>query len=198
MCYGLVIDYNNRYDNRNAHHLDIVFAKLSKLLNDTDKKFESLIIDNLNITSLNANTIKDLVLKEMIIIQFNSKLESIDDNAFNGTDSVTTSIVIQYNQRIDSVFNLLKKFSNVTDISISYNNVTVIPNNAFDNNQDKLQYICIAEPLKRIGSRPFFKLINLNQLKIINYNIKNNLDSIDQWCSIKSCFIWYQNFHDTI
>ena len=73
LCYGLVIDYNNRYDNRNAHHLDIVFSKLSKLLNDTEKKFESLIIDNLNITSLNANTVKDLVLKEKIIIQFNSK-----------------------------------------------------------------------------------------------------------------------------
>ena len=179
LCYGQLIDCNNRYDNGYSRELDVVFGKLSKLLNDTHKTFESVIIDNLNITSLNANTVKDLVFKEKIIIQFNSRLETIDDNAFNGTDSVTTSIVIQYNPRLGLVFNLLKRFSNVRDITISNNNITQIPNNALDSKQDKLSYISIAETLKRIGSRAFSKLVNLNHLKIINYKLEDNLDNID-------------------
>ena len=38
----------------------------------------------------------------------------------------------------------------------------------------------IAEPLRRFGSRAFCKPNNLNQMKIINYNIENNLDIIDE------------------
>ena len=77
------------------------------------------------------------------------------------------------------MLNLLKRFSNVRDITISNNNITQIPNNALDSKQDKLSYISIAETLKRIGSRAFSKLVNLNHLKIINYKLEDNLDSID-------------------
>ena len=44
LCYGQLIDCNNRYDNGNSRELDVVFGKLSKLLNDIDKNIR--VINN--------------------------------------------------------------------------------------------------------------------------------------------------------
>ena len=140
------------YDNDD---LDLVkiFQTMGKHLNKSEKHFKDFWIKNKFITELKENTFSDITF-DSIYIQSCSKLKTIHLNAFNTTDSVTTEIFIRSNPLLtspeNSIFQVLSKFVRARVIDLSYNNITEIPSNAFQDivgEEDQLNYLLLSGDL---------------------------------------------------
>ena len=155
-----------------------IFQTLSKNLTKTEKHFKYFQLNNRFITELKENTFSDITF-DGIIIQKCLKLQTIDKNAFNTTDSLTTKLHIIMNRLLtspnNSIFEVLSKFVQATTISLVYNNITEIPSNAFRNivgKQDHLREIDIAgASIRKLGNNVFSQLKNLENFFIMDTSI---------------------------
>ena len=155
---------------------------LSQSLTKSTKHFKLFYLNNKVITSLEANTFKDLVF-DTIQIESSSNLTKIDGKAFNGTASVTKTVKIVSNTKLEnsgnSLFESLKKFENLQFLQISYNNISGIPDNAFANSSlAKLERLELrGNKIKTLGQNAFRSLDSLTTLSLTETHISRVPDN---------------------
>ena len=148
-----------------------IFESLENNLSESEKHLKSFTLKNTAINELRENTFKD-ILFDQISLESCKNLTSIHENAFNGTDSVTKMISIEYCPLLTfpkgSVFDILCKFLKIESILLLNNKMIIeIPSNAFHSSRgdlDHLTEIQIYGPLTKIGSNAFSTLKNVRYI----------------------------------
>ena len=153
-----------------AYDLKGVFSKFSKQLSDNEKHFNTFHLNNTAIEELVDNMFDEITF-DKIVIQLCSNLKQIHRNAFNITNLVTKTLEFNNNFELgstdNSIFDVFSSFPMIEDISLSFNNITEIPSNAFkpiNGYQKNLKRLLFGDSFKRIGTSPFFNLDNLDDL----------------------------------
>ena len=147
-----------------------IFVNYSQHLNETEKHFTKVLINNNLITELEENTFNDITFDEILI--WNSyHLKTIHRNAFTATSLVTKTFRMIWSTHFESssIFEVLSRFLNVQYIEILYNGITEIPSNAFQpilGYQKNLTKVKLSGGFTKIGSRAFSNLIYLNFIEI--------------------------------
>ena len=113
-----------------------MFELFQKYFNNSDKHFDEFYLNNTLITHLPSNVFKDSTFEE-ISIENNEKLKTIDKNAFNSSNSYIKRVFIKNNPVLsegldNSLFKALSELKNMEEIWFWNNNITEIPENAFN------------------------------------------------------------------
>ena len=163
----------NSWDIKCGGHSDIdlvnIFQTLEKNLTKTEKHFNRFYLNNTFITELKENTFKDITFDD-IIIENCTNLSKIHVNAFNQTDLVTKYLYISGSFKLsssdNSIFEVISKFVNLEELQLENNNITEIPSNIF-NNQDELEFLTFkGKSIKKLGPRAFSSLHRLKSIEI--------------------------------
>jgi len=166
-----------------------VFDRVGPLIPDT------IIFDNLEIFDCSSlleipeNAIQTLKFVS-IDISMNENLEYIHPNAFNATYSVTTNLSI-WNNYISNdspqehdIYNFLNKFKKIESIWIPGNQLSTVPENAFDSLPKLYDLYLGSNQIKSIGSKAFSKLSNMKKLYLSVDSISNNAIAVDAFESV--------------
>ncbi|CAG2110320.1 unnamed protein product, partial [Medioppia subpectinata] len=119
------------------------------------------------LTEMSANTFKDLTFNGIWLMGAQN-LKTIHENAFAGTDTVTTHLVLSYCPSLDStnIFTIINKFVNIRLISLTEMNIESIPGQAFGPLKHLTMLSITDTKLKTIGEKPF---LALNSLKLLTF-----------------------------
>ena len=156
---------------------DYIF--ISKIFQQIDEKytwskdFYKILINNQAIDEIGENIFHNSTFREIKIYGC-SGLKFFNKNAFSKTLTKTEKITISFNERLGdlSVFQAINKLTAVREIELTYNNLSEIPSQAFNNNQTNLWHLTISGPsINKIGQRSFISLVNLKELHIGGTNI---------------------------
>ena len=156
-----------------------IFEKLDNNLNKSDKSFKVFNLTNTAINEIKANTFKRITF-DTIDIHGCDNLTKIDVKAFAQTDLVTKHLEIRNNLRLsspdNSIFDLLTRFINLEYLNILNNNITEIPDKAFQTNvgyQDKLKTLILGGiSIIKIGNNAFTSLESLTRVEVFNTSIE--------------------------
>lgn len=139
-----------------------------------------LAIHDTDLTSIKNNTFPDAVV-ENIVISNNSKLTTIDPNAFKMSPAVK-NVVIQHNHLLadsKNVFAAIRNLNPSQGFYVQYNGFTEIPANAFAMStvESRLTYMYLDNnKIQKIGANAFTGHSNLAFLDLDGNQI-NHLDA---------------------
>lgn len=177
LCLG-----NNFIDLKN------ILQDISQNVEPEKKHFKSFQLSNSKIESLDSSTFSKVTFDEIHIYRC-PQLQSIANDAFNGTDRVTTVLSIKFNPKLKfpgySLFDMINKFSRLTNLTLGIDNVPVVPPEAFKPTNDqpsKLKEIVFmnnygVSSWKTISSNAFKS--NAQLTKIAFFGV--SLDSIEEY-----------------
>jgi hypothetical protein len=137
----------------------------------------------LSITQTSIQTIDDNALGNakfgLIFIENNTLLETISDKVFANQE--IGLLMIRYKNKLspNSLFGLARYLKSVETLSLEYNNITEIPENAFNNGKDINIYGLNLNnnKISKIGLNAFVGLKNLHYVQIEF----NNMTVFDDW-----------------
>jgi len=160
-------------------NLTQIFVSLTKALGANNKKIiydEFKLVDS-ELTEIGTNDSGDNdffngVAFQKININKNKNLKRIHKNAFKASFNVTTSITINENSVLANdpphereIFDLLNSFEQVTEIWLTDNNISVVPEKAFDKLQQSLTWLSLIDNnIVHIGDHAFDSLPSLKYL----------------------------------
>ena len=170
-----------------------VFENLDKNLNETEKHFSVFSLSNADITELKDYTFKDIVFDEIHINDCH-KLTKINENAFNGTDLVTKYLFLVNNSALsssdNSIYSVFRKFVNIQNFELLYNNMSMIPTNAFGSLENLLEVHFAGNSIKKIESQAFTKLPGFVTVSFEQVNFTTipenafQFDNVNNWTMI--------------
>jgi hypothetical protein len=179
-----------------------VFRQISVLFNKTESKdFDQFIlINNQAVRQLDENTFSDFKFKN-IVIKNCTKLNRIDQEAFNGTKELVTKVYIDLidisANNNEEFFEALNTLKNLQELELFNHNIRTIPAQAF--RQLFLTKLEIDGPLDSLNNNVFFDLDSLRILKLyksIKYIHKHSFNfelatdkTLDIYFDIKFDFI---------
>ncbi len=162
-------------------NLTQIFVNLTNDLGENNKKIvydEFKLIDS-ELTEIgtddsqqNGGDFFNGVAFQKINIIKNRNLKRIHKNAFKSSFNITTSLTISENPIFANdppnereIFDLLNSFESATEIWLTDNNISVIPEKAFTKPQDSLTWLSfIDNNIVRIGDYAFRSLTTLNYI----------------------------------
>jgi len=145
------------------------FTGLSNKLGKHDKHFGSLLVKRLILDHLEANTFSDITFDS---IRFDdNNIKTVDQDAFHGTDQVTSYLRFARSAIISpdgAIFKELSKFKNLEILELVSINIKVIPTSAFEYEQGELfKFEVNGNGLEKVESRAFSKLTGLSMLNFL-------------------------------
>ena len=152
-----------------------IFQTLENNLTKNEKHFNEFYLSNTFITELKENTFSDITF-DNIHIHRCLNLKSIHKNAFTTTDQVINALYIEENPLLsspnNSIFEAVNKFTQLVTWSLSGNNITEIPSNAFKNRQGQMKIITMyGQSIRKIGENVFSNFKNLERIHLIHTSI---------------------------
>ena len=113
-------------------NLEEVFQRFSQKLTPNEKNFSSLHLSHNQIPVLKDNTFKDITF-DLIWLDMDSKLTKIEKNAFNGTSTLTSQLLLTGLPLLNftNFFQVASQFSNLHYITITQSDVAKSDINAF-------------------------------------------------------------------
>ena len=159
--------------------LEKIFENLKNKLNEKQKYFYELVINNTVITELTDNMFKDIKFHTIFIHGAHS-LRKIHEKAFQGTKAHTKLFVLKKCKNFDSLelFDILNSFENIETISISNINLTEIPAHIFKPLKKLYSVAFIGPNFERIGEKAFEELRTIRFIDIVNTSISYIPDNI--------------------
>ena len=159
-------------------NLSNVFERMKNGLAQNAKHFKLFHLNNTAITELKETQFRDITFDE-ILIESCKQLKTIHRNAFIETDIFTKSIIIKENPAFTSpdgsIFEAMTKFINVEYIYLINNNITEIPEKAFQRTvgyQEKLtDLVLMGKSINKLGNHAFYHLRKLTNLYIENTSL---------------------------
>jgi hypothetical protein len=145
------------------------FRQISALFNATESKdFDQfMLINNQAVKQLDENTFSDFKFKN-IVIKNCTKLERIDQEAFNGTKELVTKVYIDLisisDNNKEEFFEALNSLTNLQELGLFNHSIRTIPPLSF--RQLFLTKLEIDGPLDNLNNNVFFKLDSLRILKL--------------------------------
>ncbi|CAG2102818.1 unnamed protein product [Medioppia subpectinata] len=160
-------------------NLTQIFVNLTKALGKNSKQIiydEFKLIDS-ELTDIGSDddSVEDFfagVAFNKIQITKNRKLKRIHNNVFKSSFNITTSITISENAILANdapnerqIFDLLNSFEFATEIWLTDNNISTIPEKAFNRSQNSLAWLSfIDNNIVSVGSHAFYSLPALNYI----------------------------------
>jgi hypothetical protein len=178
------------------------FRQLSALFNATESKDfdEFRLINNQAVKQLDENTFSDFKFKN-IVIKNCTKLERIDQEAFNGTKELVTKVHIDLisisDNNKEEFFEALNSLTNLQELELFNHNIKTIPPLAF--RQLFLTKLEIDGPLDNLINNVFFDLDSLRILKFyksINYIHKHSFSF--ELATARTLDIYFDIYFDLI
>ncbi|UJR09621.1 hypothetical protein I4U23_013855 [Adineta vaga] len=157
--------------------LQQIFINLNSYLNENETDFDSFLLYNTSVVYLPENVFSNITFKSLMF-QDNRMLTTINVNAFTYfKDSVETFETLNTNlSDSDTIFSILKQFTNLRRVSMHNDRLTSIPNYAF--NHTNLTNIWFgtesqrtSQPIETIGQYAFYHVPNLRLLRIFSPNL---------------------------
>lgn len=158
-------------------NLTQIFVELSRVVGKNNKRIvydEFKLIDS-ELIELGSDSGLDFFngvsFKKILIIK-NVKLRRIRPETFRSSFNITTTITISENPVLANdppnereIFDLLNSFESMTEIWLTDNNISVIPEKAFFRPQKSLTWLSLIDNnIVSIGSQAFSALTALNYL----------------------------------
>ena len=169
-------------------NMKTLFQDISDYVQNDMKHFKRLYLSNANVKSLESNIFNKITFDEIHIYRCNN-LESIDNDAFDGTDQVTSVLSIKFNPKLkppgNTLFQIIRKFVNLKKLTLGVDNLPVVPSDAFKPTNQLPSQLTEIEFLSNYGQSSW-KVItknafaSLGQLNKISFT-SASLDTVEEY-----------------